>query len=243
MKIHAVLSWFDESPTWLATAVAGIGRFCDTVVAVDGAYQLFPAGRPKSHPQQVESIVHTAEAMGLGCLVYQPQTIWYGNEVEKRNKSLELAASVAEEGDWLCVFDADYHVLLCNPEAIRAELEATEHDVATYTLLDGKDFQSTEALERYAAQTYIDHEWAMHTRDLYRWNPTLRVGPAHWAYSVERGGEREWLRHQFDNSVDALDLRANLVFYHRTQDRSEQRRKSAEQYYATRNEMGIEVAA
>lgn len=240
MRVIGLLSWFDESPTWLATAVAGFARFCDAIVAVDGAYALFPGGRPRSHPLQVEAIVHTAEAMGVGCLVYQPQDLWRGNEVEKRNYSLDLAGTLVEDGDWVCVFDADYHVLWAKPDMIRAELGETHCDVASYLLLDGKDFQGVAALEQFAAQTYIDHEWTVATRDFYRWHPTLRVGPAHFAYSA-RG---EWLRTQSDQQTDeCLALRDNLVVYHRTADRSERRRRDAAQYYDTRNRSGIEVAA
>jgi hypothetical protein len=40
MKIIGLLSFYDESPAWLSACVAGIGRWCDGLIAVDGAYAL-----------------------------------------------------------------------------------------------------------------------------------------------------------------------------------------------------------
>lgn len=236
MRIVGVLSWYSESESWLATAVASFARLCDDIVAVDGAYALYPDARPKSHPRQVEAIVHTAEAMGCGCLVYQPRETWRGNEVGKRNKSLELAGTL--EPDWVVVFDADYHVLRMNPETIRGELENTNLDVASYLILDGQDFLGSQGLEEHAANQTIDSEWVSASRDIYRWNPTLRVGPAHWHYSVETP-RRRWLRGPYE-LADALDLRDNLVVYHRTNDRVRTRKRAQERYYMHRVNAGIE---
>lgn len=240
MKIIALLSWYDESPTWLSTCVAGIGRFCDEVIAVDGAYALYPGGRARSHPQQVEAITLAAETAGIGCMVYQPSEKWAGNELEKRNKCLDLAASIAEDGDWVAVIDADYHLLKCEPEVIRVELANCEEDVAAYILLEGKDFASSGTLEQFAAARNVDHEWVYATRDLYRWNPTLRVGPAHWCYSAELDGERRWLRGPYDLEPH-FSLNRNLVFYHRTADRYDVRRRAADKYYELRDTFSIET--
>jgi hypothetical protein len=242
MKIVGVLSWYDESPHWLATAVAGFGRLCDSIIAVDGAYALFPGARPRSHPQQAEAIVQAADAAECGLILHRPDDIWYGNEVEKRNFSLKLAGNILEEGeDWLLVFDADYHMLMCNPEMIRAELAQTDLNVATYTILDGIDFLGDEALGKYAATVdSIDHEWTCRTRDIYRWNPSIKIGPAHWTYSALVDGKRRWLRGPWEKEVDALELDRNLVVYHRTQDRVSGRRERAKRYYDTRMEQKTE---
>lgn len=108
MKICGLLSWYDESPAWLATAVAGMGRVCDEIVAVDGAYALYPSARPRSSPQQAEAVLQAAEAAGVGCTIHRPREIFWGNEVEKRNLTIALASSVLESGrDWIVIFDAD----------------------------------------------------------------------------------------------------------------------------------------
>ena len=220
--------WFDESPSWLATAVSGMGRLCDDIVAVDGGYALFPGARARSHPQQAEAVLTAAEASGTGCVVHRPKDIWFGNEVEKRNHALSLCATL--EPDWLVVFDADYHVLQMEPELIRAELAATEHDVATYTILDGKDMLGDEALAQYARERDASTEWTVRTRDIYRWNPNLKIGPAHWCY---HDGDK-WLRGPFEQLAEAHNLEAQLVVYHRNQDRAAVRRQTAYGYYKNR---------
>ena len=221
--------------------MASFGRLCDDLVVVDGAYMLYPGGRPKSHPQQIEAIVHTAEAMDCGVLLHQPKEIWYGNEVEKRNHSLRLAGTL--DPDWVIVFDADYHVLRLDVDVVRFELANTEFDVASYTLLDGKDFLATDALAGYANQIPLDHEWTSFTRDIHRWNPTLKIGPAHWHYTIEDEGGRKWLRGPAGLLEPGLDLREAFIVYHRTQDRSLMRKKTQEKYYELRATTGVEEEA
>lgn len=243
MKVVGYLSYYDESPHWLATAVAGMARVCDVIIGHDGAYALYPGARARSHPQQAEAIMLAAEAAGAGCLVYRPQDVYRGNEVEKRQQGLKFAAGVLEEGDWLLIFDADFHVLQVKPEIVRAKLEDTKLDVATYTILDGKDLLADEALARFAREKWADTEWTLRTRDIYRWHPTLEIGPTHWSYSHRREGTRTWLRGPWDSkNVEALNLDADLVVYHRTQDRAQVRKHAADVYYQRRTEMNLEYA-
>src|SRR6266498_1360247 len=57
LKIIAILSWFDESPSWLSACVASLARAgCSHLVAVDGAYRLYPDGRPHSGIAQQDAI-------------------------------------------------------------------------------------------------------------------------------------------------------------------------------------------
>lgn len=242
MRIVGVLSWFDESPSWLAAAVAGMGRIVDTIVAVDGAYALYPGARARSLPQQGEAVMIAAEAAGVGCIIHRPRDVWFGNEVEKRNHTLDLAGTVCDEDDWVIVFDADLHMLQCNPALIRHELESTDCVVATYTVLDGKDFLADDKLADYVKHRPIDSEWTTRTRDIYRWHPTLRYGPLHWSVSRRLDGETVWLRGPFEEryQADPLRLDASLVCYHRTMDRMRSRRETADAYYQIRNKLNIE---
>lgn len=234
MRLHGILSWYDESESWLGTATAGLARFCDHILAVDGAYALYPGGKPRSHPGQAEAILHTAEAMDTACTLYQPSEVWWGNEVEKRNKALDVIGAFAEEGDWLCIFDADYHVVTCSPAGLKADLERSECEVATYGLVNGEDWLSTDAIE-LAVTTRLDAQWISQTRDLYRWNPTLRCGPAHGDYSSDKG----WLRGPYD-LLPADDLSSSLTAYHRTKDRTKIRRDAQQGYYQMRDMLKVE---
>lgn len=242
-KIVGILSWYDESPHWLATAVSGFARVCDSIVAVDGAYALYPGARPRSHPQQAEAIMGACESAEVGCTIHRPADVFWGNEVEKRNLSLRLAAPLLRpDVDWVMVFDADCHMLRCDPALVRFELKNTDCNVADYTTLDGKDFLADAALHEYAASRQIDHEWTGRTRDIYRWHPTLEYGPMHWTVSHLRSGERSWLRAPWEQDLvePVHHLNAALAVYHRTQDRSMQRRMNADHYYKTRDVMQIE---
>lgn len=238
MRIHGLFCWYDESPSWLGTAITSLARFCDHIVAVDGAYALYPDGKPRSHPYQAEVIVHTAEAMGVACTLYQPSEVWWGNEVEKRNKSLDIVGVFTEDGDWLCVFDADYHSVRCNPDSLRHDLAATECVVATYGIVDTEDWISGDA-QALAMHSTLHSQWVSQTRDLYRWNPTLRVGPAHGDTSVLKDGQRLWLRGPYELEP-AEDMSRNLTVYHRTKHRAAVRRNAQQGYYQMRDSLGIE---
>ena len=258
MRVIGLLNWFDESPSWLATAVAGHARICDTIIAVDGAYHLYPNARPASHPRQAEAIMHTAEAGGAACIIYRPTSIWWGNELAKRNQLIRLAGSLElTTDDWLLIFDADNHILTIDPEMCRAMMEASDLNVATYTVLDGKDFLADEtvkewvagidipdqvALAEYVRDRHTDCEWTFKDRNIFRWNPTLRVGPQHWQYSaIGESGKREWVRGpNWDRDVPALQLGRYMVSYHRPEDRPKSRRDLQAQYYRMREEYRVE---
>lgn len=250
MKIAAVLSWFDESPAWLATAVAGMGRFCDLIVAVDGAYSLYPGARPRSRPDQAEAVTIAAEAAGVGLVLHQPQEVFWGNEVEKRNLTFKLAAPFLEPGrDWVCAFDADYHVERVNADMVRHELGSTERNVATYTLLDGYDVLA-DGMASHAAKHAVSTEWTHRTRDIFRWTPDLRYERAHYVVrgtypdvgdvyvkgpEMVIGGDR-WAEPQ-----PCLDLNELLVVHHRTAHRARIRNEAREEYYRNRDLAGIET--
>ena len=71
MRVVGCLIWYDEQPSVLATAVAGFTRVCDTIVAVDGAFALYPQARPRSAPEQAETVRSVCESAGVGCVVYE----------------------------------------------------------------------------------------------------------------------------------------------------------------------------
>jgi len=249
MNLVLLLSWYEESPAWLATVVAGYGRMVDHVVAVDGAYAFFPQGKPRSHPEQAEAIMQTAEAAGIGCTIHRPNFLWDGNEVHKRNMTLKLAA--AHDPDWVMVADGDYHVTNCDPPTVRGMLEVTDLNVATYTLVDQQDPLAQPEFAAAAIQSQIETEWRDEIRDIYRWTPDLQYGPAHYTISGTYGGKKRWVKgfgtkghvapdYKGRIADPCLDLRGSLVVVHRNRARPLLRQEAAKRYYAARDDEAIE---
>jgi hypothetical protein len=243
MKIIGVLSWYAESAAWLSTAVAGFGRVCDTIVAVDGAYALYPQGRAHSMPDQREAILAAAEAAGCGCVIHQPQTVWEDNEVGKRNHTLDLVRALGTEGeDWVIVFDGDYQMMQAYPDVVRRRLEETHLNVATYTMLDGKDLMADDQSASLAQQMDISTEWGVRTRGVFRLLPNLRYVGKHWhVVGDDAGGWPLTLFGNFNSEEPALQLENLLVVYHRREARAKVRNQAAEGYYKLRDELGVEA--
>jgi hypothetical protein len=240
VKIVGVLIWADESPGWLATAITGFARFCDHIVAVDGFYALYPGGKVRSLPDQAEAVLGACEAAGAACTLHRPNEVFHGNEVEKRNLSLQLAAPFLEPGqDWVCVFDADNHVYRASPEIIRWELENTDRNVASYSVLQGLDQLSGSELQFVRD---LATEWTTPTRGIYRWAEDLRYGPAHYAVRGTYNGRSQWLwgPDKLGIETECLNLGSSLVVHHRRDARGLERRNAAERYYKVRDTVGVE---
>jgi hypothetical protein len=241
--------WYDESPTWLGACVAGFARICDTIVAVDGAYALYPGARPRSHPEQAETILNTCEAMSVGCVIHRPRDVWWGNEIEKRNHSLQLARPfLTPYEDWVLIFDSDYQVMLLeNPAHTRSLLENTDKNVGRYTLLDGRDLMADEWMANYAQQRPVDSDWTVQDRGIFRWTDDLEYVGRHWVVRGTYHGERQWLRGpdlspgQMDKASPTEDMGRNLVVVHRNKERPLSRTSSAQGYYKMREAHQVET--
>lgn len=131
MKLIAILSWYDE-PAWclteLVTSLAGAG--IDHLVAVDGAYMLYPEGKAQSPGEQAQAILAACHGANVGCTIYTPQTVWFGNEIEKRAFAFKLAELVATPGeDWFWIVDGDERIQ--ETIGLREALERSEYDAAS----------------------------------------------------------------------------------------------------------------
>ena len=242
MNIIGLLAFYDESPSWLSTCAAGFGRVCDTIIAVDGAYALYPRARSHSMPDQREAILAAAEAAGCGCIVHQPKEVWYGNEVEKRNHLLDLARAIGtEHEDWLLVFDSDFQVMQAYPDAIREHLACTSLDVATYTLLDGKDLMDDDEQRKIAQTMDISTEWTVRIRACFRLLPDLRYEQKHWnVLATDGDGDTVTLFGPPVLQVEEYRLENSLVVYHRRKDRAKVRLQAGEEYYQVRDALQAE---
>jgi hypothetical protein len=221
MRVIAMLSWYDEPPLALSALVTSLAGVADHIVAVDGAYHLFPGGTARSSRDEVAAIVETCRAAGIGCTPHQPQTVWYGNEIEKRDTLVRLAAGIAEPGvDWLFRIDADEQVTQA-PFDLHDRLAATDADAGVVTLWAGGG-ASTNPRAPFLMRAHAD----------------MRCEHNHYTYTgVNRDGDRVTLSvgEETGPTVDCTDLRVE----HREM-RSFVRHQAKLDYYRMRNELGIE---
>jgi len=224
VKVVALISFFDERPDWLSACVASLNGVADHIVAVDGAYRLFPQAEAHSGDIQAGAIVGTAQALEMGVTYMAPQTPWLRNEVEKRNHALQLALLECEpDVDWILVIDADSLVTSC-PHDFRDVLADTKENVGSYYITE--DFEGGTG--KYGA------------RYLYRAHPTLHIRYAHFDYRrLDASGNEVCLWENGGLPCCPTDL----VIEHRRNQRNEQRNKRAQRYYLLRDSHKIEVFA
>lgn len=232
MKVIALLSWWEESPSWLSAATASAARLADHIVAVDGAYEHVPDGRPSSGPEQADAIRLAAEAAGIGCTIHVPRDTWRGDEVAKRSFMFAAGQLVAEpDRDWFLVIDADEVVTECQRALVHDQLLDTDLNVATVTLEQYVDHSA-----RGEHLTEMEHRTSHPARRLLRADvDPIQVVGQHWHYV--RAGESLWGRGESDaQHIDGLRME------HRTHLRSRRRRAAQQTYYRVRDALRLESA-
>lgn len=224
MRIFACLAWFDEDPRWLAASAASFAKLADHVIAVDGAYLMYPEGRPASGGEQAESVTAACRANGLGCTLHVPETVWMGNEVEKRNAYVKLAAALGTaHEDWLLVLDGDEEISQVSG-LTRGDLEASELSAADV------GFWTTDELR----------SWYGPTRRLYRLLEGMEYGPTH--YTVQGttvSGERVFVNGRgpvYGETLEpALDLTSQVRVEHKHHLRPLSRTRRANEFNELRH--------
>ena len=256
--IYACMSWYRESPTWLTYTVASAARFCDHLIAVDGAYALYP-DRPRgsSGADEHEAIARACNAAGIGFTLHVPSGPWLRNEVGKRQAMTELFVQLGRPGDWCFVIDADEVVIEAPPkDRLLAQLAESEHPVGLISFGQRHDHYEWQPLDGSDVAPE-DRQWPedrilytvdgvdftrSRTRRLFRWDPTLRVEGVHYGYRItdEHGQDVElW---QLPGAAAAEDV-SNLLVEHRHKFRLPNRREMGESYYARREAAKIETLA
>lgn len=231
MKIYALLSWYDERPDWLSAVVGSISKLCDGIVAVDGAYFLFPDSlrHPTSGAAQAGTILETALSLDMSCTIHVPDGPWLGNEVAKRQAMLDLGIGKPME-DWYLIIDAD-EVLSDVPFDARERIEKTDRHAVEIRMWERDDGGT------------VHHMWPI--RRLYRVLPEMKFGPAHYNITGVVDGERLYLSDSLDRprvQTAALDM-SDLRLEHRNRQRNRVRVERKEWYYRQRDELGIEREA
>jgi hypothetical protein len=259
MRLFGCLIWYEESPTWLAACVASLAKIgVDHLVAVDGAYIHFPEAEPRSGVEQGEAISLTAHQLGIGTTIVRPQSVCW-TEPEKRAVSfrhVEALASVFE--DWMIVIDAD-EVIREGSASVKKELAAIPGDThcAAARLFESVDpfaEPGTKNVSEKTSEIYQKFELPNYFRQqqsrFFRVMRDMDCGPTHYAYTgVDAGGLRCSIRTDLDNkwnteglletSVAMLDQPP--VIEHRDPHRTRFRKNRKAEYYALRDELGLEA--
>jgi len=239
VKVIGVLSYFSESPSWLAACVASMAKVCDLVVAVDGRYALYPEDMAVSPPEQAEAIVETAAGAGLALTLHRPIEPFYGNEVEKRNLTLRLAAVHAEPmKDWLLILDADCCVIE-HSDLLKYDLERSEQHCASVLVEETMDPHDVRFPMRVAVDRSIPAAWRTSVTLLYRMLPNLAYHGTHYSVAGDIDGRRVWLWGN-GGAIDPFDATHAITIRHRNTERPLRRQEQAAAYYATRDRLQIE---
>lgn len=240
MRVIGLLCYYAESPTWLAACVTSMGRFCDHVVAVDGAYALYPGGRPSSGAPSHDAVMKAAEAAGLGVTHHVPAAVFTDNEVEKRNLAFRLGATVATPNDdWFFILDAD-EVVVHHGATILDELARTPLDVAGASMIERVDWHRTPEIEAVGRAGFAPSRSLNHSRRFYRAIPGLRCIGNHYTFVAERDGRLMRLRaaeHMGHEPVLNLDVEIE----HRSNQRDVERDRAKKTLYAMRDATGAET--
>lgn len=217
MRLIACLSWYDEDPGMLSELVASMARAgISHVVAVDGAYALYPQAKGGSPSEQAAAVLHTARGGGMGVTIHTPQHQWIGNECQKRTFLFDTAHLIAEPGtDWLWVLDADE--VIDESGDLHADLDATEADVAEVLLVE--DGAASPMRMLFRAQ-----------------EGGIRVLGSHSTY-LDPVGRRLWAPlGDLQPAEQLFDVRVR----HRPTARRVAREAAQERYYALRDRVGAE---
>lgn len=240
-KLIGLLSWYDESPSWLAACVASFGRHIDHLVAVDGPYAAYPhQGVIRSDPAQVETIQRTCDALGVGLTLHQPTEAWFGNEVEKRSFAFRLAQTLTDTCDWIWVFDAD-EVLNKAPHDLRTRLDCIEADAIEVRLSQHDAYE--QAGEEINHSMVLPPRSQHDMRMLFRALPDLRVHGRHDTYVAGPADEPVFLWGPSTLPVISAYRLDGVDVEHRTHRRSAHRMQASHEYYRTRDALGLERLA
>lgn len=239
MKIHALMSWYNESPTFIASAVASIAPHVDHVIAVDGAYALFPDAQPRSDRLEAETIQAICDGAGISCTIHRPATVWYGNEVEKRNQLFKIASAFSEPFvDWYWILDADC-IITSTPSNLRARLEAAEEWSVDVALWERRDHLGDHP-DVARAMSLPTHS-AIPNTCLFRVLKDMQVIGTHYVYGGFRP-DGEWVYAWAPHIMGPQPVlkMPEIRVEHRSIYRDKYRRDLSHTYYQTRDQLGIE---
>ena len=253
MKLYAILTWYDESPTWLAATITSLTKIgADHLIAVDGAYIHYD-GEGRSNAVQAEAIHLACDAANIGLTMVRPQEkMW--TEVEKRSFGFKLFEAHAEKFvDWCLVIDADEVISEENP-FLKKELCETDSVVASARIWESIDPDTDEGKNNSAKTMEIYHRipnptvFGHEQTRFWKCIDNMRVELNHYNYLGDIDGVTHRLRgdHVGDKSIgnvaDIHTLESPVLIEHRDWWRIAHRRQAKLDYYELRDACGLERA-
>jgi hypothetical protein len=246
-RVIGLVSWWDESPTWLAATIASMGRFCDHVVALDGRYAMFPDQRLQSGIDEVRVIVEAARGAGVGLTLHTaPRT--FPDEMAKRTHLFRLGQLEARSfTDWFYVLDGDEVTIESPPKAdVQAYLEHTTADVLTATLFERTDPHATEWRTDLGMKLQTEWRYEARTPRFWRVMNNMRVVGYHFNYLGENAAGETVELWGMDGAVDRVEwgsLCGRVIIENRNRLRGKQRDADRQAYYEARDATGLETIA
>ncbi len=236
MRLIALLAFYDEPTTFLAAyvdglAVAGVAD----LVALDGAYLLYPDGKASSPVACVywvapsrTALIEACRAAAITLHLHVPAGVWQDGEVDKRAQLMRLGDDIAHAGDWLLVLDADEHILTAPRDLVTA-LNAQPHDVATLEL------RRQQLVDRRSDQDMTTRE-----RRLMRAGLGITVVSNHATY-ITSDRKVLWCAGREELQAPAYTV-DGLHTVHMTRHRPQARHQARGGYYNARGAANIETA-
>lgn len=213
----ALLSYYREPDRFLKDCVRSLPLIGVTkLVALDGAYALYPNALSSSPVSNHRAIERTAAKVGIETFHFVPEEPWANNEVGKRWALFDLAEQVTEPTDWYFVVDGD-EVVTDGPRDLPDTLGSYRQSVGTAMLWSAEEQQRL--------------------RMFFRADRTLRPRGNHYTYATE-DGRVYWGGYQQETEPAVhLDVRVK----HRTLERPQSRRTASLAFYAARDAQGAEL--
>lgn len=234
-RIAALMSFYDDPPDMIERAIESVAELVEVIVAVDGAYGVFPSGEARSPAEQVDAIQETAAACDLDLLLYQPNDVWHGGEVEKRDFMFRLADTM--RADWYTILDTDFifeYPYRLGVQSVFEDLRVAQKrgfEVGKVTLIDHVSTPGANSKRR------VENELPLFYR--VAGLAPIHIGPTH--YHTWREGSEEHLWGCLNTpQVAHFDMTDTVHVRHEWWHRDEARQARKWGYYLVRDGQKLE---
>lgn len=222
MKLVGLLSWFDERPDDLYAMAASLPRAgVRHLIALDGAYALFPNGRAQSPEDNYTALREACQEHGLVLHATAPDIPWPGNETQKRTALFRLGEQHTEPDDWFMVIDGDEEIIHAPPDLLTS-LSQTPLDVGEVIFhepAEGKHFPIPIIFRAIRGIEVVGNHYTYRTPD----------------------GRNLWGNARHKRLAPRIQL--DVLVLHKTGDRHPDRKHAAQAYYRKRDELNTELGA